>query len=915
MKRMLMLVICVTALSVIGFIVLDDTSIEQIVDVLQTPNGELLILQKEATDQMGESLINYFRPSYQLLLTDTKGNLIRNIPLPKDKPSTFSEYGNLVTDSQNNLYIHRTQKNSDTYYVFYEEILKISSDGKNLTPIYSIDYSKEGNVEYSLITKAYVMGRNMFIIQKSSLDENLRQVVQINLFNLNTGVIQKIQSAPELYVNDLLYMPDKSVVLATLKGELYRYAGGKAERLQYPQMALRYAPLELTPYTENSFAFYDTQLNQLVEIDIANAKMNVLRNAGNVIDNNYQLDYGHLNMISINGVDSFVGSFRVNLEGQRFVFVDQNAQVQVITAYQSNLSQKMISFGKIYLVVLAVGLLVWMAFYLYERSPGSLTVKFAAFLLPMIILIPIISLSVSFTYFNSLAKNDLFAELYHITNERAKVFTPEMIKSFDGLEDYDNTQYETIDVQRLISADAFNNLAHETYNRWYYSVVYRFVEGKLHVIAGDAANYWSTTDFVYGEKGNQIYVNAAKDGKIHLGENSDISGEWVFSLAPIFDENGSVIGLFEVGTGKQSYSYFIQSYYGKLATLNVTVIGIVLLLVMVIIVRIVQPLRRLNVSVTDITAGNWGTTVEVRTHDEIGSLSAGFNKMSLFIKDYINELTKLNSIYYKFIPQKLFDLMEKHSIIEVDLGDYSRQEMTIAYINTFNYFDLTKGMGSKEQLDLLNRIFTEYANAIHTHGGLVGEFRNAGLLALFTEQQDALNAAYSITQSLKESKQDIITTITIHYGEAILGVVGDEGRMSTAVISNCVNEAVALDKYAGKYKCAVLLTDSFINSGFDIKTNARFIGEIMDEHQTASLRISEWLETVPVAKQADFMKTKQQFEVALEAFLAGSYETAKKQFIRVIKDNPHDLVSREYLYKCEKAITEPALFDKHLGRF
>ncbi len=915
MKRMLILGLFVIVLSAASFYAIEDSSIEQIVDVLQTSDNMLLILEKEATDQMSEGIVNYFKPSYHLLLTDEKGNVKQNIKLPKDKPSTFSEYGHLASDAQGNLYIHRTQKNSDTYYVFYEEILRIAPDGKTLTPIYSIDYKKEGNVEYSLISKVYTMGRDMFIIQKSSMDANLWSVVQINLFNQTSGVLKKVKTAPELYVNDLLYLDDTSVVVSTIKGDLYRYANGKAEKLQYPSMGLQYAPLSLTIYKENSFAFFDMQSKQLIAMNVKDEQIEVLRNPSAPISSNPMLTYENANTVSFNDGYSITGSMRVNLAGHRYVFVDKGDAVTLITAYHPSFVQQAIVFAKILLVYALIAAVIWFAIYLYGLSSGSLIIKIGAFLLPMIMLIPIISLSVSFSYFSDLAKNDLFATLYHITTERAEQFDPKDILSFDGLEDYDAPAYKKIDNLRLVDAEAYNDMIKNTYNRWYYSVVYRYVDDKIHVVAGDAASYWSTTGFVYGEKGNQIYINAAKNGKTYLGQNSDLSGEWVFSLTPIFDKDGSVIGLFEVGTGKQSYTYFLQSYYGKLATLDFSIIGIVLILVALIIVRIIQPLRKLNESVTDIIADNWGTTVEVRTHDEIGSLSSGFNKMSLFIRDYINELTMLNSIYYKFIPQKFFDLMEKRSMIDVGLGDYSKQEMTIAYINTFNYFDLTKGMTSKDQLDLLNHIFMEYANAIHAHGGLVGEFRNAGLMALFTDQQDALNAAYSITQKLKDNEMGINTTITIHYGEAILGVVGDEGRMSTAVISNCVNEAVALDKYAGKYNCSVLLTESFIASIAEKEHNARFIGEIMDEHQGLSLKVSEWFETIHVSKQADFLKSKTHFEEALTLFINNDFEAAKRLFIRVIKENPSDLVSKEYLYKCEKALTEASAFDKHLGRF
>lgn len=915
MKKIIILALAAVALSIGCYKIIEDTSIEQIVDVVEATDGQLMILQKEVNDQLAESLTNYLKPSYQLLVTDTKGQILQMVKLPKDKRSTFSEYDNLSIDAQGNRYIHRVQKNSDSYYVFYEEILKISPDGKSLTPIYTIDYKKGGTVEYALISKAYPLGRSMYVVQRNAVDENTWEITQINLFSNVSGVVKKIQIDPALYTNDLLYLSEQRIVFSTLKGELYQFKSGKLEMINSVKEGELYSPARLMPFGESSFAFFDIQTNDVVKFDLENNTHSIVRKAADDIAKSSKLSYDNANTVYINNERSISGGMRVNNVGNRYIFLDKENLVQVISEFKGNRSTQSILFMKILGVFGGLALLIWLSFYLYRKSSGSLVIKFVALLLPMVLIIPIVSLYVSFSYFTSLAKNDLYAELYHITTERSAQIDPDALMQVNGLQDYENDAFKVLDQQRIISADDFNELNKDTYSRWYYSVMYRYIDGKLHVVTGDAASYWSTTDYTYGEKGNQVYMNAVSPPQLALGENSDLTGTWVFALAPIYDSDGQVIGLFEVGTGQQSYLYFIQSYYGKLVTLNLSIAGIVLFLVIIVIVRMIRPLRILNESVKDITEGNWGTTVSVRTQDEIGNLSLVFNNMSLFIRDYINELTKLNEIYYKFIPLKVFELMNKKSIIEVGLGDYSKQEMTIVFINTYNYFDLSKGMGSKEQLDLLNHLFEEYANAIHTHNGIVGEFRNAGLLALFTDQRDALNTAYSIVQKMKEMNKDIKPTVSIHYGEAILGVVGDENRMTTAVISKCVNEAVAIDKYAGWYNCSVLMTKEFIDSLQEPEANIRYIGDLLDEHSKETIMINEWLETVHISNQNDYFKSKNAFETALAHFMKGQYLEAKSEFIQVIKMNAYDLVSREYLFKCESALSESGQFERELGRF
>ncbi len=915
MKRFIGLGILTIFMSIACFLLLEDHSIEQIVDVQKVSDNRLLVLQKEAVDDAKESLINRLKLNYQLLLTDYQGHLIQNVKLPDNKRSTFSEYGDIVVDSTGNCYIHRVIKDAETYYVKGEEILRFSLDSSKIETLHTLNYDKIGGTEYSLISKVYIVDRFMYIVHKDYRDENFWQVTQINLYSKASAIIQALHMNPELQIFDMLYLGNQRTVLASVSGNLYVVKNGKVERMAYVPKTESYYPARLLAISDHEFAFYDQLTRRIMRFDLESQKYEVLRSATYVIDKATDLTYQKANIIHVGKDLTITGAMRINQSLKRYVFVDQGSTIGLITTYQEKNMDRFVRYMKIFVIFSGIYLVSTFSILAYRRGRGALTIKFTVLLLPLVLTIPIISLTVSFNYFSTLAKNDLLAELHRATTERAPRLDIEALKQINGLEDYQNADYKKLDAQRVISADAFNAKRLDTYSRWYYSVIYRVIDGKIHVCVGDGAGFWTPTDYTYGEKGNQVYLDAVNKKVTTLGENSDLTGEWVFSVTPILDNKGAVIGLFEVGTGTQSYNYFIQSYYGKLVILNIVIVLIVLILFVLIIFRTIKPLRTLSDTARDITLGNWGRTVDVRSHDEIGVLSGLFNKMSLFISDHISELTKLNTLYFKFIPLQFFHLMNKTSIIEVSLGDHSSQEMTIVYINTYNYFDLVKGKNSKDQLDQLNRLFEEYAKAIHAQDGIVGEFRNAGLLALFKEQKNALDAAYMITQRMNTLDEAIKTTVNIHYGDALLGVVGDENRMTTAVISSCVNEAVALDKYAGKFNCAVLLTEAFIKSLSEKVTNARYIGEIFDEHKQVSLRVSEWLETIPLTHQNDYFKSQLDFAEALKAFESEDYMMAKKGFVKVIKENPRDLVSKEYLYKCERALAGDLADDRPLGRF
>lgn len=915
MRKIFVLALLTVLLSGIFTYLVENQNLEHVIDVLETPDEKMVILQKESTDNMVDSFLNFIRPTYNLLLVSKNGEILRTYQLPKDIKSTFSDYDNLSMDVDRNLYLHRTVKNSDNYFVISEEVIKIYENTSQIKTLYKVDYLAEDFVEYSLINKVYLLDHHLFVVQKPEADDSRVIISQINIYNEEISIIKDLQLEATLYINDILYLNNGRIIFSTVKGILYQYYDQNFEAILYENMPERVQTTKLHPYDDQSFAFINQATSQVVKIDVDEKSYTVLRDSSAFINKVEGLKYNDINLVTIRDNASITGNIRLSNKGNRYVFIDKNQDVLSINDINFSTSHNMGTFAK-YVVLFGIfAVVIWLVMSLYQKGTGSLIIKFGTILLPLVLLIPLISLSVSFGYFTNLAKNDLYAELFNLSKERASKLTVDYLKDVDGVEDYQNPSYAALTKERAINSDEFNELGRNTYDRWYYSVIYKVEDEKIHVVTGDGIDFWATTQYIYGERSNQAYIKAVTDNKTVLSDNSDISGEWVFAVTPIRDAQNEVIGLLEVGTGKESYTYYIQGYYGKLVTLNLIIVGLILLLMSIVIYKVILPLRNLNDSVAEINSGNWGATVSVHTHDEIGELSGMFNKMSLFIKDYITELTKMNEIYFKFIPLKFFELLNKKSITEVELGNYSKQQMTVVYINTSNYFDLVRGKSSKDQLDILNKLFEEYARSIHAQNGLVGEFRNAGVLALFSKEDEALASASMIMQHISEFNLPVKTNISIHLGEVLLGIVGDENRLTTSVISECVNEVAAMNKIAEKFDTGVLLSEAMKLKLEKAGEFIRYIGRLENEQANNYIKLYEWLETISIGNQKDFIKTKSYFESALASYESGDFDLAKKDFIRVIKTNRQDQVSKEYLFKCEKLNLDSEYRDKPLGRY
>ena len=259
----------------------------------------------------------------------------------------------------------------------------------------------------------------------------------------------------------------------------------------------------LNSYDNNSFAFMNELTSEIVKIDTDQKKYEIIRSGMNDLSKLDKLKYRDANLITIRDSKSITGNVRLNNAGKRFVFIDRDDSVITINDFEFNNTHHMRTFLKHFLIIGLFALIIGFVMYAYEKSRGSLIIKFGTILLPLVLLIPVISLSVSFGYFTNLAKNDLFAELFEFSKERASKITVDYLKEIDGLEDYANPEYTVLTKERAVDADEFNDLNLKTYDRWYYSVIYKYEDDKIHVVTGDGIEYWSTTQYLYGERSNQ----------------------------------------------------------------------------------------------------------------------------------------------------------------------------------------------------------------------------------------------------------------------------------------------------------------------------------------------------------------------------------------------------------------------------
>ncbi len=145
--------------------------------------------------------------------------------------------------------------------------------------------------------------------------------------------------------------------------------------------------------------------------------------------------------------------------------------------------------------------------------------------------------------------------------------------------------------------------------------------------------------------------------------------------------------------------------------------------------------------------------------------------------------------------------------------------------------------------------------------------------------------------------------ICVHEGSILIGVVGEENRMSTAVMSDQVNHAVTLEAFADATDIGLVLSQPAYNNLMNPDSfEMRFLGHVKLKGQEDPVGIYDVYESDPQSIRQLKQVSKNHFEQGVHAFEANNINEARKAFIRVLRTNRYDSAAHMYLMKCEEIL-------------
>jgi adenylate cyclase len=257
-----------------------------------------------------------------------------------------------------------------------------------------------------------------------------------------------------------------------------------------------------------------------------------------------------------------------------------------------------------------------------------------------------------------------------------------------------------------------------------------------------------------------------------------------------------------VTMGHQRRAIFISAIVTALAAILGLTVSVL------VSTGITRPVRRLLDGTRAVEAGHLDGSISITTRDEIGQLTAAFNRMV----DQLRQNERVRETFGKYIdPQVVQGLIDRPALTA---SEGQRRVMTVLFCDMKGFTSLSEGMTPQGLVKVMNHYLSTISAPIRNHKGIIDKYIGDGVMAYwgppFTDEGDharlACLAAIEMIDHIAALRTEIPELlgvrsvpsecdlrIGIATGEVLVGSIGSEFMMSYTVMGDTVNAASRLE--------------------------------------------------------------------------------------------------------------------------
>ena len=287
---------------------------------------------------------------------------------------------------------------------------------------------------------------------------------------------------------------------------------------------------------------------------------------------------------------------------------------------------------------------------------------------------------------------------------------------------------------------------------------------------------------------------------------------------------------------------------------------------------------------------------------------------SVAMQNLNQSLIRLNSAFARFVPHDFLNILDKKNILEIQLGDHVKEEMTVLFSDIRGFTSLSESMTPEDNFRFINSYLGTMGPIVRNNKGFIDKFIGDAIMALFKgESENAIDAAVEMLEGLEKyntehrtGRSKVQIGIGLHRGEMMLGTIGENNRMEGTVISDSVNLAARIEGMTKMYGIPLLISDKVFDTIKDKeKYNYRKVDTVVVKGKAIPVTVYEIFNSDPVALRALKDKLKPNFEKAVELYYAQDFLQARALLESHLKEFPNDKPAILHLERCFDMIENP----------
>ncbi|MPZ35214.1 MAG: hypothetical protein GEV13_30275 [Rhodospirillales bacterium] len=277
------------------------------------------------------------------------------------------------------------------------------------------------------------------------------------------------------------------------------------------------------------------------------------------------------------------------------------------------------------------------------------------------------------------------------------------------------------------------------------------------------------------------------------------------------------------------------------------------------------------------------------------------------VRKTITDLKDTNLSIERFVPQAFLAIVGKPSIVEVELGDNKRKNMTILFSDIRNFTTLSEAMTPDENFAFINAYLERMGPVIRDHNGFIDKYIGDAIMALFESADDALRAGLAMLETLEAFNVERRATgqapigigVGINSGTLMMGTIGEKHRMDGTVISDAVNLASRIEGLTKIYDVKLLVSQYTVESLADPKAyDIRPIDVVVVKGKTHPVTVCEVFQRDPDAQRVAKAGTRDLLQSGVEALARRDLVRARRFFEESLQKLPGDMAASNLLKKC-----------------